>query len=216
MLYSRREIPPRETLSTRSLSLIGIPRLFHDSEIEDYTGDENVKTLMQRYVANIHDMFADCVNLTFLGNNGNGKTFLSSLLLKNAYRYNYSARRIIFSSYIGLNFKREKTELDILSIENTHNVEFLVIDEIGKEVDLASKSNVSLLEELLKYREEKGLPTILCSNLTKESILQKYGETIFSLITQSKILTLPDGDVRSKNFRERKGVRLLSGEDVEE
>lgn len=213
MLLTRREISPRETLSSKILSLIGIPRLFHESEIEDYTGDETIRDIMERYVENIHDMYEDCVNLTFLGNNGNGKTFLSSLLLKNAYRFNYSAKRIVFSSFLSLNFKKEKTETDILSIDNTHNVEFLVIDEIGKEVSLNSGANISLLEELLKYREEKGLPTILCSNLTEDVIIQKYGETIYSLITQSMILTLPDGDVRNKNFKQRKGTKILYGED---
>jgi DNA replication protein DnaC len=213
MLYSRREIAPREVLSSRSLSLIGIPRLFHEAEIEDYTGDKDIKEIMERYVDNIHDMYEDCVNLTFLGNNGNGKTFLSSLLLKNAYRYNYSAKRIVFSSFLSLNFKKEKTELDILSIDNTHNVEFLVIDEIGKEVSLNSGANISLLEELLKYREEKALPTIICSNLTKDKLKEKYGETFYSLITQSMILTLPEGDVRNKNFKQRKGTKILYGED---
>jgi hypothetical protein len=67
MLQTRREIAPRESLSEKNLALMGIPRLLFEAEIEDYSEDEGIKEIVERYINHIHDMFDDCVNLTFYG-----------------------------------------------------------------------------------------------------------------------------------------------------
>lgn len=212
MYSSRKEMPLREVLSSKNLSIIGVPRLFHEFEISDFEGDLEVRSMMTKYVDNIHEMFDDCVNITLFGSNGNGKTFLTSLVLKNAYRNHYSARRITFSSYIGLNFGKKTDEVS-LAIQKAHEAEFLVIDEIGKEVSLQSGANIVLLEELMKYREEKGFPTLICTNLNLGDLKLKYGNTISSLISQSVKIEMNGGDERSFRFSKRRGVDIIVGEE---
>jgi len=218
MFLSRREVAPREVLSSSNLSRIGVPRLFFNSEIDDFVGDESIKTLMERYVNNIHDMFDDCVNLTFYGSNGSGKTFITSLVLKNAYYYRYSAKRITLKRYIDLKFMPSvQKDSDVWEeINSVDNAEFLVIDEVGKEPNTKNDGNISVLEELLKYREEKGFPTIICTNLILADLKQKYGSTIHSLVTQSICLEMDGDDMRSEVFGKRKGVSILFDEGDDE
>ena len=55
-----------------------------------------------------------------------------------------------------------------------------MLEEVGKEID--SKITKPILEDLLRYREEKGLVTIICTNLTIKDLEDLYGASIMSLI----------------------------------
>jgi DNA replication protein DnaC len=214
MLKTRREVDPRSELSRANLSLMGIPRLYFDAEIEDYVGDDDIRDMVSRYIKHIHDMFDDCVNLTFYGSNGNGKTYLTSIILKNAYRYRYSAQRITIASVISLTFKGDsKTDSEYDLLKRVWDVEFLVLDELGKESMSKRGNEISVIDDLMKYREEKGLPTIICTNLSLEDIKRNYGATLYSMIKQSVCLEMNGEDKRGDIFEQRKAVALLLGED---
>lgn len=212
---TRREVKPRETLSQTNLSRIGIPRLFFDAEIDDYHSEGADYKILRNYVKYIHDMFEDCVNLTLYGSNGSGKTFVTSIILKNAYRYYYSAKRTTFTYFMSISFKPDKAEDDKEYLRQVFESEFLVIDELGKENNLKTLANISLLENLMKYREEKGLPTIICTNFTLEGIKEKYGDTIHSLVMQSVRLEMIGNDLRNEVFKKRGAIALLQGDDEE-
>ena len=208
---TRREVAPRKTLSPANLARMGIPKLFFEAEIDDYVGDSNKKKLFTNYINNIHDMFDDGVNLTLYGNNGSGKTFVTSIILKNAYRHYYSAKRINFTHFMSLTFSADKSDEDKEYIKQAYESEFLVIDELGKENDTKSSSNIALLEQLMKYREEKALPTIICTNLSLEGIKELYRDTIYSLVSQSVKMEMDDFDMRKDFFGKRKGIVKLFG-----
>lgn len=211
---TRREVQPREILSTTNLARMGVPRLFFDAEIDDYIVDESKKRLFSNYINDIHDMFDDCVNLTLYGSNGSGKTFVTSIIIKNAYRHYYTAKRTTFTYFMSLSFKGDKSEEDKEYLRQVYDSEFLVIDELGKENDLKSASNISLLENLMKYREERALPIIICTNLPLAGIKEKYGDTIYSLISQSVKLEMDEFDMRKDFFEKRKGIaKLFAGVD---
>lgn len=215
MHFSRRETSPREILSSKNLSRIGVPRLFFDCEVEDFEGEDHIKKLIQRYCNNIHDMFEDSVNLTFYGSNGNGKTFLTSLILKNAYYFRYTAKRITLKRYIDLKFMPSiQKDSDIWEeINAVDNAEFLVIDEVGKEPNTKNGGSVSVFEELMKYREELGYPTIICTNLNLDDIKEKYGTTLSSMIGQSVRIEMVGDDMRNTTFKRRNGVSILFDEE---
>jgi len=212
-MQTRREIPQREVLSEKNLALMGIPRLLFDAEIMDYKEDEELKDVINRYINNIHDMFEDCVNLTLYGSNGNGKTFLTSIIMKNVYRSYYSTQRTTVAKYISTLWNSDKSDKDWAYLERVKNVEFLVIDELGKEPVTKNGNELIVLDELMKGREEQGFPTIICTNLNLDDIKKKYGATFYSMIKQSVCLEMRGDDKRNEVFKHRKGVALLLGED---
>ena len=75
-----------------------------------------------------------------------------------------------------------------------------MLEEIGKEID--SKIAKPILEDLLRYREEHGLVTIVCTNLTPSTIKELYGASVCSLINGNMtVIVIDSEDMRQEVFR---------------
>lgn len=206
--------PKRTSISTSVLIRCGIPKSFIGStlkEFSDYDIPElkEVKNFIGDYIKNIHSNFDNNKGLFLCGSNGVGKSFLSCIILKNAYINRYSIRRVTFSDYI-----KEYTRMwdcKDLSVKTTLEEnfyyyykapEFLVIEEIGKELD--TKLSPTVLEDLLRYREEHGLPIIICTNLSAKLIEERYGKSIMSLIKGNcTYIKIVGKDQRETVYKER-------------
>ena len=185
--------PVRKYFSPKSLSLIGIPKKFHESKIEDfktYKSDdlEAVQDCVARYISNMNwQKLENLGGLCLFGSNGVGKTMLACIVAKEAYKHRYSTRRVTFVEYIsrytlvwGARSIEEKESAEDDLYNNYKAVEFLVLEEVGKEVD--SKASAPILEDLLRYREDNGLVTVLCTNLSPKDLESRYGVSVSSLL----------------------------------
>ena len=209
--------PVRKTMSKTSLSLIGIPKSFIDTTIEDFiaksTELKEVKSLVQQYIKDIDFNFDNNKGLFLCGSNGVGKTMLSCIILKEAYKHRYTSRRTTFVEYIDKYTRvwssknsEEKEAFEDELYTYYKSVEFLVLEELGKEID--SKVAAPILEDLLRYREDKGLVTILCTNLNTKTLSERYGESCMSLLKGNTIpVTIQSKDVRNSAFKKR--IRLV-------
>lgn len=171
---------------------MGVPKKYTSKtmkDFKDYGSEElkEIKDFCSSYIENFNENFEDNRGIFFFGSNGVGKSLLASIILKEAYRRRYSCRRVTFSSYISyyteswsVKDKAEKDTLEVDFYEKYKGVEFLVLEEVGKEID--TKVSAPILEDLLRYREEHGLVTIICSNITPKEIEAKYGASIMSII----------------------------------
>ena len=186
--------PERKYMSPNSLNLIGIPAKFHNTSIEDFktysnSGLEEVKDYVAQYLSLMrrHTPLSQLKGICFFGSNGVGKTMLACIILKEAYKLRYTARRVTFVDYMSQytlawsarNLDEKEAAEDNL-YTNYKAVEFLVLEEVGKEVD--SKASAPILEDLLRYREDNGLITIICTNLSPKDLNSKYGASIESLL----------------------------------
>jgi DNA replication protein DnaC len=63
------------------------------------------------------------------------------------------------------------------------NVRVLVLDDLGKEPK--SEYNVAGFDELLRSRYDKGLPTIVTTNLDREQWKGKYGDAMGSFVYEA-------------------------------
>ena len=204
--------PLRDRVSGSSLMLMGVPKRFCDSSIKDFStfgkqSLKDVKDFVIDYLNNIEYNMQENKGICFIGSNGVGKSYLSCIILTEVYRHRYSCRRVTFSSYIsayteGWNTK-SKSEKDVLEselYEKYKGVEFLVLEEIGKEID--SKIAKPILEDLLRYREENGLVTIICTNMTPKDIKDSYGASVCSLINGNMTVIMIDSeDMRQEVFK---------------
>ena len=204
--------PIRPVINNDSLIMMGVPKRFCNKTIEDFNtyGKKSLKSIkkfMEQYVENIVDNVENSKGICFMGSNGVGKSYLSCIVLKEAYRHRYSCRRVTFSSYISAyteSWRVSKSEISVVEqdlIDKYKGVEFLVLEEIGKEID--SKIAKPILEDLLRYREEKGLCTIICTNLTPDTLKDLYGESVCSLINGNMTVIIIDcEDRRMEVFNE--------------
>lgn len=181
--------PKRPFINEQSLILMGVPKHFCKVTLDDfktYDGVKEVKVFVEDYIKHLPQNIEDNRGIFFCGSNGVGKSMLSCIILKEAYRRRYSCRRVTFSQYINYYTEawnvRDKNEKDTLEsdfYEQYKGVEFLVLEEIGKEID--SKIAKPILEDLLRYREEHGLVTVICSNIPMKVVEETYGPSIASL-----------------------------------
>lgn len=217
---SKRELPPREVLSWENLLLRGVPAEYIEGSLDEYVEDEdgNCKPFFDTYLSNLHIMYEDRVNLCLYGSNGSGKSYLSSLVVKEGYRLRYNSFIITMQSLIDINFKSNKTQEDWDKINAVKKADFLVLDEVGKENFTKTGSNVNLFEETLRQAVTKNQVVIICTNLPLEEeggLYEQYGRSIKSLIDGSFIkLEFDSSDYRNTHMNKKKGVRLLKGEDL--
>lgn len=203
--------PLRNEVNSKSLIMMGVPRRFCDKTIKDYNTYNKqslvaIKRFIQDYIINLENNIKEGRGICFIGSNGVGKSLLSCIILKEMYKHRYSCRRVTFSSYItayteswGAN-KSEKDVIESELFEKYKGVEFLVLEEIGKEID--SKIAKPILEDLLRYREENGLVTIICTNLTPSTIKELYGASICSLINGNMtVIVIDSEDKRQEVFK---------------
>ena len=202
--------PLRTTLNSTSLVMMGVPKRFCDSTIEDFNtfgkkSLSSVKEFISDYIANITYNIENSRGICFIGSNGVGKSLLSCIILKEMYKHRYSCRRVTFSSYISAyteSWGANKSEKDVIEselYEKYKGVEFLVLEEIGKEID--SKIAKPILEDLLRYREEHGLVTIICTNLTPVTLKELYGASVCSLINGNMtVIVIDSEDKRQEVF----------------
>ena len=202
--------PLRDNINKDSLIMMGVPKKFCNKTIKDFDtfGKKSlgqIKSFVKDYLDNIETNVEENNGICFIGSNGVGKSFLSCIILKEMYRHRYSCRRVTFSSYISAyteSWGAGKGERDVIEqdlLEKYKGVEFLVLEEIGKEID--SKIAKPILEDLLRYREEHGLVTIICTNLTPSTIKELYGASICSLINGNMtVIVIDSEDKRQEVF----------------
>ena len=202
--------PLRSEVNKESLVMMGVPRRFCDKTIEDFTtygkkSLSSIKEFVEDYINDLDTNVEENRGICFIGSNGVGKSLLSCIILKEMYKHRYSCRRVTFSSYISAyteSWGANKSEKDVIEselYEKYKGVEFLVLEEIGKEID--SKIAKPILEDLLRYREEHGLVTIICTNLTPVTLKELYGASVCSLINGNMtVIVIDSEDKRQEVF----------------
>ena len=202
--------PLRSEVSRDSLIMMGVPKKFCNKTIKDFDtfnkkSLRQIKEFVEDYLTYLDDNVEENNGICFIGSNGVGKSFLSCIILKEMYRHRYSCRRVTFSSYISAyteSWGAKKSERDVIEqdlLDKYKGVEFLVLEEIGKEID--SKIAKPILEDLLRYREEHGLVTIICTNLTPSTLKELYGASVCSLINGNMtVIVIDSEDKRQEVF----------------
>ena len=184
----------RELLLTENIKSSGIGRLiehqsFENFDLSVYSYDRDVYENMQANV-NIAKAYADgfgvdfCgVNLLFMGGTGSGKTHLSTAIAKTVISRGYcvlydSAQNIISS------FEDDKFRSGYGAYEPTAakylECDLLIIDDLGAE--FSNQFTVSCLYNLINTRGNRGLSTVISTNLNSDGLKGTYDDRIFSRI----------------------------------
>lgn len=136
----------------------------------------------------------------FSGATGTGKTFLAGCI---GDRLNEVGMEVIFLSSFSLNrffmacFEKESYKM----ISSLFHADLLIIDDLGSE-PIYRKITLEYLKLVLDERFDRKKPVIITTNLTKDQILQRYGERIYSRLFDTSTLdyndTFKGKDLRTK------------------
>ena len=138
-------------------------------------------------------------NLLLIGPTGTGKTHMSTAiakaLIEKGVEVLYDSAQNIVSA-----FEKDKFRSGYGAYEPEGakylECELLILDDLGTE--FASQFTVSCLYNLLNTRMNKGLPTVISTNLSPSELSEKYEDRIYSRIVgaDSRILLFKGKDKR--------------------
>ena len=179
---------------------------FDNFDLSCYSYDKKVYEKMKIILAmakNYVKSFGEgSENLLLIGKTGTGKTHISTAiareLIHKGYDVVYDSAQNIISDFENDRFKngygREENRSD-----KYLECRLLIIDDLGTE--FINAFTVSTLYNLLNTRQNRGLPTIISTNLSPEELARKYEDRIYSRIIGAgcKVLPFEGKDKRVSN-----------------
>lgn len=122
-------------------------------------------------------------NLLLIGKTGTGKTHISTAIAREVitlgYDVIYDSAQNIVSDFEADKFRSGYGQQEPRS-EKYLECDLLIIDDLGTE--FSSQFTVSCLYNLINSRRNKGMATIISTNLTAEELARKYEDRIYSRI----------------------------------
>lgn len=168
----------------------GIYEEYHGKTLDSYVGNVPVEVLnhVKAVIDSIGPVSKRGIGLFFFGPNGTGKTGLMAEVLKAAIRAGYSARMASLGGIIQkLSDGWYSSDAREEFLKYVKQVDFLGIDEVGKEYRGKSELVVTAFDLVLKYREQRMLPTFMTSNRYPKDLVGDYSESIMSVLKSQMI-----------------------------
>ena len=141
----------------------------------------------------------DSKNLLLIGNTGTGKTHISTAIAKTViekgYEVLYDSSQNIVSAFEQDRFKSGYGPCEPKG-DKYLECDLLILDDLGTE--FVNQFTVSCLYNLLNTRINKGLSTVISTNLSPAELSSKYEDRIYSRIVgcDSQILLFGGSDRR--------------------
>jgi DNA replication protein DnaC len=156
----------------------------HDPIRLDYHAAADILKKVAEYAANIERAKRKGISIILGGSNGTGKTLLAVSILKRAIRKGFSAQMASLGGIIqiytdGWSDPQKRVTFD----ERVKNVDFLLIDDVGKEYS-AKNSDLTevMFDNLIRYRVGRRKPFVLTTNTSASDMKNRYGNSLMSLL----------------------------------
>ena len=145
------------------------------------------------------DQYPDvpCRNMLLTGKSGLGKTFLLRAVAERLIERDVNV--LIISAYKLLEIVRKAYFSNEENAGEISEIEVLMIDDLGSE-PLMQNVTVEQLFNLLNERQNRGLSTVISTNLTMPELQGRYTERVASRLRDKnnwKVITLEGKDIRS-------------------
>lgn len=198
----------RELLITENIKSSGIGRLiekqsFENFDLARYSDDPETMKRMKNNIAEakrfVDGIGKDVSTMLFIGKTGTGKTHLSTAiakaLIEKGYEVLYDSAQNIISEFETDRFKSGYGQYEPKS-DKYFDCDLLIIDDLGTE--FVNQFTISCLYNLINTRQNKGLATLISTNLSPRELSSKYEDRIYSRIMGggSKILLFTGKDYR--------------------
>ena len=201
----------RRSLHRDDFERIGIPERFRNASIDRIKPDDSVhKKVIIKYILKLEEMRKKGIGLLFWGDNGVGKTACASLILKEARRRGFTC--LFCRSFDLKDFIIGSDEKSKSVAKRIKRVDFLVIDDLGKEYSGESGFVERVLDGIFRERSGSMKPVIITTNMGKSALKERYKKSMVESLTEAvypiKFL--------SKNYRKEKYhdmERSLVGDD---
>ena len=190
----------KEKLITMNIQSSGMGNLIDKQSFDNFSLDvykknpDNYARMERNFkiAKNFADKFASHHgNLLLIGTTGTGKTHLSTAIAKAVISQGFD---VLYDSTQNIlnDFERDKFRSGYNQTESASDkyieCDLLIIDDLGAE--FSTQFSVSALYNLINTRQNKGLSTIISTNLSAGELAAKYEGRIYSRIIGSDYTVL--------------------------
>ena len=201
-----REIIIRERIADSAMGKLINEQSFDNFDLGHYSYDQKVYEKMRMILAMaknyVKDFKTSKGNLLLIGPTGTGKTHISTAiareLIHQGYDVIYDSTQNIISDFESDRFKSGYSKGESLS-DKYLECTLLIIDDLGTE--FSNQFTVATIYNLLNTRLNRGLATVISTNLSPDELARKYEDRVYSRIigSGSKILPFEGKDNRLTN-----------------
>ena len=189
----------REELIKENIRSSGIGNLIEKQSFDNFRldiyKDEAIKKEMTHNLSEAKkyaDEFSrDSKNLLLIGTTGTGKTHLTTAIartvIEKGFEVIYDSAQNVVAAFEYDRFKSGYGQYEARG-EKYLECELLILDDLGTE--FSNQFTVSCIYNLLNTRINKGLPTVISTNLGAGELLSRYEDRIYSRIIGQDTLIL--------------------------
>jgi DNA replication protein DnaC len=187
---------------------------YQDKTIDDFEitnpGLERAVDVSRGYITDLKAMKDRGQGITYVGPNGVGKTHLACAVMREAMGSGYRIECIELSSLIELHLEmfnvnarlkqgyeedyERSFELDARLRYIQMKARFLLLDDLGREHESVSGWSNQRVFDLLRYRHNRCLPTIITTNLPFAELDTRYTEGLSSFLRGATTVVVMQGE----------------------
>lgn len=191
----------------------GIKSGWHEKTFDDFTNDDEALRAVKKYLKNFEEVSKTGIGLYLWGSNGTGKSHLMNCSFKELIRRHkkvriYSMDEIVDKFTSSWYSDEDKKELDNV----LRNIDFLGIDEFGKNVDKDGNPVYlpdlvkRVMESVIRFRVQMNKPIWFTSNTDPQFVKNVFSEDVASLLREAVVSVCVRGDdfrreIQRKNRR---------------
>ncbi len=134
---------------------------------------------------------------------GTGKTYAMAALIRHYVSEGYECRRVNFDDFcieIRSTYSQASKITERQLVEAYRNFDKLFIDDLGLRTKLESDFAYHTLYSLINKRQERLLPTYICSNKSIEQLGQSFDARIASRLRAAVVIEMTGEDRRNGVF----------------
>lgn len=179
----------KENIKSSGMGRLIEEQSFDNFDLSVYAYDANVKAKMENVLKSAKEFACDFAkhkgrkNLLLMGSTGTGKTHVSTsiarVLIEGGYYVLYDSAQNIVSAFENDKFRSGYGPYEP-EADKYLECDLLIIDDLGTE--FINQFTVSCLYNLFTTRRNRGLSTIISTNLAPAELASKYEGRIYSRI----------------------------------
>ena len=179
----------KENIKSSGMGRLIEEQSFDNFDLSVYAYDTNVKAKMENVLKSAKEFACDFAkhkgrkNLLLMGSTGTGKTHVSTsiarVLIEGGYYVLYDSAQNIVSAFENDKFRSGYGPYEP-EADKYLECDLLIIDDLGTE--FINQFTVSCLYNLFTTRRNRGLSTIISTNLAPAELASKYEGRIYSRI----------------------------------
>jgi DNA replication protein DnaC len=184
-----------------------IPAKYRFMKLDDIDFPESKKMVgqVEKYIQNLEHYYKKGTGLFLWGGTGTAKTAISCIILKEALKLNFTAYFTDLAKCIDMlceSWNDDEAKQDF--IQRILKVDFLVIDDVGREYKPKSNFFEANFDNIFRERSNSLLVTIITSNKSPTEMGSEFGPRLYSIFYEHLIpIEFTSSDYRKKVLSKR-------------